>query len=346
MPVTRRGRIVFSLGGFLVILGMILGGGFLYLRSIGVYGSSDPGKEVQFEIPKGSSSGDIGEILKENDVIPSTLGWRLVTLFDNRAAEVQAGFYEIPTGLIPRDALDAMLESGPSNEDFVNVTFPEGLWLTEMASPAREGHEARRRQVPGPRDQGSHRVVAACPRAPRRWKGSCSPRRTRSQTATRRSGSPKRLADEMVKRYAELNTNAAKKLGLTDYELIIVASMIEAETRVDEERPMVARVIYNRLAQDIALGIDATFQYALGERKETLTTDDLAIDSPYNLRQNLGLPPTPIGAPGQASLEAAANPADGEWLYYVLADCEGNHAFSETNDEFLADKAAYQALDC
>jgi UPF0755 protein len=84
----------------------------------------------------------------------------------------------------------------------------------------------------------------------------------------------------------------------------------------------------------------------LEERNRSLTVSDLAIDSPYNLRTNLGLPPTPIGAPGQASLEAAMAPAEGDWLFYVLEDCEGNHAFSESNEEFLQDKAAYQALSC
>jgi UPF0755 protein len=345
VSLTRRGRIVFSLFGFLAILGLILGGGYLYLDSIGVYGSSDPGKKVQFEIPKGSSSSEIGEILKENDVIPSTLGWRLVTIFDNRAAEVQAGFYEIRTGLIPRDALDALLESGPSNEDFVNVTFPEGLWLTEMAARLEKDTKLDGDTFLDLVTKGNIKSSLR-PEGVETMEGLLFPSTYQIAASDTEETVAKRLADEMVERYAELNTNAAKKLGLTDYELIIVASMIEAETRVDEERPMVARVIYNRLAEDIALGIDATFQYALGERKETLTASDLAIESPYNLRKNLGLPPTPIGAPGQASLEAAANPADGGWLFYVLADCEGNHAFSETNDEFLADKAAYQALDC
>lgn len=109
---------------------------------------------------------------------------------------------------------------------------------------------------------------------------------------------------------------------------------------------MVARVIYNRLREGMTLGIDATVLYALGEHKDTLTESELAIDSPYNTRLVAGLPPTPIGAPGAASLEAAAQPAEGPWLYYVLADCEGNHAFSESYDEFLNNKAAYQQLSC
>ena len=345
MSVTRRGRIVFSLGGFLVVLGLLLGGGYLYLRSIGVYGGSDPGKKVRFEIPKGSSSGDIGEILKENEVIPSTLGWRLVTFFDDRASEVQAGFYEVPTGLIPRDALDALLKSGPAGEGFVTVTFPEGLWLTEMAERLERDTDLSGNTFLDLVTMGKIRSSLR-PKDTETMEGLLFPSTYQVVESDTEESVAERLAEEMLKRFADIDTSRARELGLSDYELVIVASMIEAETRVDEERPMVARVIYNRLEQGMTLGIDATFQYALGERKETLTSDDLAIDSPYNLRQNPGLPPTPIGAPGQASLEAAAAPADGGWLYYVLADCEGNHAFSETNTEFLADKAAYQALDC
>jgi UPF0755 protein len=77
-----------------------------------------------------------------------------------------------------------------------------------------------------------------------------------------------------------------------------------------------------------------------------LTTEDLAVDSPYNTRLNPGIPPTPIGAAGAASLEAAVNPAEGEWYYYVVSDCEGHHAFSVTDDEFAQDRATYEALDC
>ena len=109
---------------------------------------------------------------------------------------------------------------------------------------------------------------------------------------------------------------------------------------------MIARVIYNRLQEGMPLGIDATVLYALGEHKSELSSDDLKIDSPYNTRIVTGLPPTPIGAPGLNSLEAALAPAEGEWLYYVLADCEGHHAFSTNYDDFLEDKAAYQSLSC
>jgi UPF0755 protein len=122
---------------------------------------------------------------------------------------------------------------------------------------------------------------------------------------------------------------------LTPYEVVVVASMIEAEAKVPEEKPMMARVIYNRLGLGMSLGIDATVIYALGERTDQLTRSDLEVESPFNTRRYPGLPPTPIGSPGRASLEAALNPAEGEWLYYVLTDEDGRHYFTEDYDDFL-----------
>jgi UPF0755 protein len=121
---------------------------------------------------------------------------------------------------------------------------------------------------------------------------------------------------------------------ITPYEALVVASLVESEAKVPEDRPKIARVIYNRLAQGMSLGIDATVQYALGERKAELTQSDLKTDSPYNTRTRSGLPPTPINSPGQASIEAALHPADGDWLYYVLTDTEGHHYFTDSYSDF------------
>ena len=132
--------------------------------------------------------------------------------------------------------------------------------------------------------------------------------------------------------------SAQERFNLTPYEVLIVASLIEEETKVDAERSQVARVIYNRLSQGIPLGIDATSRYEAelaGRDREDI---DFESDSPYNTRRIAGLPPTPIAAPGRASIEAALNPADGPWIYYVLEDAEGNHFFTDSNSEFLAAK--------
>lgn len=130
----------------------------------------------------------------------------------------------------------------------------------------------------------------------------------------------------------------AKELGLSPYELVTVASMIEREAQVDSDRALIAGVIYNRLAVGQSLGIDATLLYRDPTPDGSLSTADLATDNPYNTRINAGLPPTPIASPGRASLEAALHPKRSDYLYYVLCppDGDGVHRFAVTYDEHLA----------
>jgi UPF0755 protein len=128
--------------------------------------------------------------------------------------------------------------------------------------------------------------------------------------------------------------DGAARLGFTPYEVLIVASLVDVETRHDEERPQVARVIYNRLGQGIALGIDATSCYEQDPSPCLLTAEDLSRDTPYNTRVNRDLPPTPISSPGRASIEAALHPADGDWIYYAIVDDDAHHLFTSDFAEF------------
>jgi UPF0755 protein len=130
----------------------------------------------------------------------------------------------------------------------------------------------------------------------------------------------------------------AESLGVTPYEIIIIASMIEKEASVADERPKVAAVIYNRLAKKMTLGIDATIRYAVKKWTGALTDNDLKVDSPYNTRTNKGLPPGPISSPGVAALKAALEPSKADYLYYVLSDTEGHHFFTSSYEEFLKAK--------
>jgi UPF0755 protein len=163
------------------------------------------------------------------------------------------------------------------------------------------------------------------------------------------------LLTEMVQRFDQVATEAGignatqlvsqatgGQVEITPYQAIIVASLIEREAQVPEERPMMARVIYNRLQNGVPLGIDASLNYALGHA--ATTESELATDSPYNLREVAGLPPTPIAVPGRASLQAAVAPAQGQWMYYVLSDDAGHHTFTNTYDEFLEAKAHCQEI--
>jgi hypothetical protein len=142
----------------------------------------------------------------------------------------------------------------------------------------------------------------------------------------------------------QVDLKAAEKKNLTIYDIVTIASMIEREVMVAKERPLVAAVIYNRLSQGIPLGIDATLRYELDNFDEPLTESDLATESPYNTRLVTGLPPTPIANPGLDSLQAAADPAKVDYLYYVVkpGTC-GEHYFTNDYDDFLAASEKYDS---
>ena len=346
MSLTRRGRAVLILFVLFVLLIAPVAGGFVYLRSIGFLGDSDPGEKVKVVIPKGAGTQTIGRVLEETGVIESALGFRLATYFGGGVEDVQAGRYEIPTGLTAKDALAALIDSGPLGAEFVNVTFPEGSWLVDFAQRVGETTHLSERKFLDIVENG--RVPATFkPDEIETLEGLLFPSTYQVVKKDTEVTLATELVQEMEKQLEKLDFEAkAAELGLTPYEALIVASMIEGEASVGGDRDKIARVIYNRLDQGIALGIDATIIYALGEHRTELFQSDLEIDSPYNTRLVQGLPPTPIGAPGLESLDAAVNPADGPWLYYVLSDCEGNHAFSEDYNDFLNDKNAYQQLEC
>lgn len=147
------------------------------------------------------------------------------------------------------------------------------------------------------------------------------------------------ILQRMVDRFDEVAAgvgldNSATTNGLSPYQTIVAASLIEKEAKVDADRAMIARVILNRLGRRMKLQIDATVEYAEGVHKDRLLNRDLKTPSPYNTYLVTGLPPGPIGAPGKASLVGALNPTPGTWLYYVLIDPSGKHGFATTPAQF------------
>jgi len=152
-----------------------------------------------------------------------------------------------------------------------------------------------------------------------------------------------RQLEDFQRRIKGVDMSYARSKNLTTRDVVTIASMIEREAALPGQRRLVAAVIYNRLHEGMPLGIDATTRFATGNYDKPLTESELAIDSPYNTRTNAGLPPGPIDSPGLASIEAAANPARVDYLYYVTepGTC-GKLAFSTTAAEFEADAARYR----
>jgi uncharacterized YceG family protein len=141
--------------------------------------------------------------------------------------------------------------------------------------------------------------------------------------------------DAFCQNWRKIDLAYARSKNLTPYDVLIVASMVEKETLAPDERPLVAAVIYNRLHEQMPLGIDATLRYGLHiPPTKSIRESQLQSDSPYNTRKRAGLPPTPIGAPGLASIQAAAHPAKVKYLFFVRKPDKVHHFFTANASEF------------
>ena len=147
-----------------------------------------------------------------------------------------------------------------------------------------------------------------------------------------------KMLGEFERIYEEDIKIAMEAMNLSLNETVILASIVEREGKVDEERPLMSAVFHNRIDQGMMLQSCATVQFILGERKEVLTNKDTSTPSPYNTYIHQGLPPAPIASPGKASLIAAVNPADVDYLFFVLTGKDGTHTFTKTYDEHLKAK--------
>jgi len=321
----------------LALLVVVAGAGIWISRQIDPPGG--PGETVTIEIPQGSTTDDIGKLLAAEGIITSDFIWGWYIRI-NGGGPFQAGAYELRKDSAMGDVV-AALEAGPAPRDERSFTIPEGLTIPEtvarLADPEKGlGLEATVLQQL--LDSGEIRSRYLPPEQTN-LEGTLFPETYRvGETFDERSVLTM-LVNQLDSTLAALQVESAQeRFNLTPYEILIVASLIEEETKVDAERAQVARVIYNRLRTGTPLGIDATSRYEAELAGRSRDQLDFSSDSPYNTRRNAGLPPTPIASPGRASIEAALNPADGDWIYYVLQDAEGNHFFTASYDEFLAAK--------
>jgi len=338
-PPKRRGLKVLIL---VVVAGLVvlLGANWLSNLARGVVDSSPttaerpataPGIAVEIVVPPGSSARSIGALLADAGVVDSGRDFELAARRDGVAESLAAGTYQLQTGLGIEAALSLIL-AGPEFETF-EVLLREGLRIDEVVDEIASQTPFDAATLEADLTSGtvsSSLLPGGLGGELVDWEGLLFPALYDFDLDATSERVLQRLADEMVARVAGLTLTE-----MTPYEALVTASIIEAETRVDADRPLVASVINNRLEQGIPLQIDATILYAMGERGIGLTLSDLEIDSPFNTYVNQGLPPTPIGVPGQASLDAVAEPAETDFIYYVLTSADGSHSFTADYDEFL-----------
>jgi UPF0755 protein len=282
------------------------------------------------EIPSGSGSRSIGERLIAAGVIRDDLTYRVALWRSGAARTLKAGEYRFEGEMTPLAVIDKIARG---DVVLLNVTFREGLTIDEM-SRVFEGNGF------GPAKSFTAAAADASlvrdfdPQA-RDLEGYLFP----DTYALPRGSDAQRVVRAMVDRFQQVMTpdirKAAADRGLSVRQLVTLASLVEKETAKPEERPLVAAVYSNRLRIGMGLQCDPTVIYALqraGRYTGNLRRDDLQFDSPYNTYRYPGLPPGPIAAPGKGSLEAAASPADVDFVYFVSRN-DGSHEFARTLDE-------------
>lgn len=334
-PRRRRARLF----GYVLVafLALLLGVATGYAR--GYFTGGEIGDEVTVVIAAGDTLSAIATKLEEAGVVEHAGAFIVRVQKDGYSSQLKPGTYVLRENEPYGDLVGVLLEG--QKPSFVNVTIPEGSTLKQSAGivaaeiePLSSDNYMRIAQDNPPK------VSLEGYRPGGTLEGLLFPATYEVPPDVTAARFIDKQLDAFEAAMEKVDMTRARKANLTPYDVVIIASMIEREAQVPEERSTVAAVIWNRLRIDMLLQIDATIQYALGEQKPVLTFDDLKIDSPFNTYTHKGLPPTPIANPGLASLQAAANPADVDYLYYVArADGTGRHYFSREYEQFLADQA-------
>lgn len=315
--------------------------------------SGEPGTAVNFTVGEGDSLDEVVARLHDEGIIGNE---RLFSWYVRSRGGLtpSPGYYSLRPGDSAGSIVDAL--STPPAQTFVNVTFPEGFTVAQMASRLSEKMTFfSAADFLAAASDGSV-TSALAPGGTLSMEGLLFPDTYQVSGDDTESRVVARLAAmmERVARQEDLEAGA-KTLGYTPYEVLVIASMIEREAKVEADRPKIAQVIYNRLAKTgdkrMRLEIDATLLY--GADPSASFADLKAADGPYNTYTRFGLPPTPIANPGRASIRAALAPAGNpprtdeacaglpggtkcEYLYYVVAAADGTHAFATTYEQHLA----------
>lgn len=351
-PRTRRARRPITIVVSLLVLvglvgGIVLGGQWLISRinpTAEDYTGQGSGA-VEIRVMTGDSLTAIGRTLVEADVVASLGPFVDAASADPAATGIQPGVYGMSLQMSGQAALDRLLD--PSARLLSRVTIPEGYTVVQTLQRLSDATETPLAALQAAAADTTQLGLPSW--ANGQLEGFLYPLTYDFEPGA----TPVQMLQAMVAQFTTVATDLqleaqAAAAGRTPYEVLTIASMVQSETQQDAERVDVAQVVYNRLTQDIPLGIDATLAYGLDKNGNDLTVTDLQTDGPYNSRTRTGLPPTPISSPGELSLEAALAPSTGDLLYYVLQDSEGNHFFTSDYQEFLAarDRCAEADLGC
>lgn len=350
-----------ALLGLAAVAAIVVGGAWWWVNQqvAGVPGEGDP---VEFVVEEGATASSIGSSLADQDIIRNGLAFRIVAQQRGVDASFSAGTYELETGMSVDEVLEA-LAGGPMAPEVLRVTIPEGLTVAQTLSRLAENT---------PFSVDEYRSVLDAARADREsgpltvpswvppfgefaddvevFEGLLYPKTYDfDPDEVTADAVLQAMLNEVEVAMASASPSAvqeAEAAGLSRYDALIIASLVEREARVGGEWPEIAAVIRNRIDEGMLLQIDATLLYAAGDPEGGPSSVNTEVESPYNTYQNPGLPPTPIAGARPEAIRAVFQPAESDFLYYVVApECDGSHRFAETLDEHNQNVQAYRDAD-
>ncbi len=301
---------------------------------------SDDGTTVVVVVPEGAGGGQIADILKENGLIRMKPAFKLRLSQSGNASKLRSGTFELHKGMCIDDIIQALITGGDQRPT-VDITIPEGFSIEMIADRLENMGLFTAQEFLDEAENGEfdYDILESIPddeNIKYRLQGFLFP----STYSVYADATPHEVIDMMLSEFVKRYEGIQSYSGLSPFEQVTIASLIERESQRDDERAKIAGVIVNRLTRNMPLQIDAAIIYAVSDGKydmDRVLYSDLEVESPYNVYKNPGLPVGPICSPGEKSLEAAMNPESHEYLFYHTDETknDGSHIFTKSYDEHL-----------
>jgi UPF0755 protein len=323
-PKVKRWLII----GTAIFLILCISGTYVWFRR------PPPGEKVEVVIERGATTRQIAITLMDSDVIDSAFWFRVFVRIRRLEGRIQAGRYEMAEGIGPQAAIDILSE--PPIERGTPIPIPPGFTLPQVAARLGARTHISAESFIKVATDGSIRP-SILPEGVNNLEGFLFPETYIVGERETAADVARKMVAEFEAQTRDLDWSIPERRGLSRYDALIIASMVEREARIERDRPKIAQVIYNRLKRGMRLQIDITALYGTDHRVPTRA--DLQRESPYNTYLIDGLPPTPIASPAIPSLEATLHPTFTRAIYYVVTDRSGGHSFTDDPQEFERLKA-------
>ncbi|KJS20305.1 MAG: hypothetical protein VR72_15205 [Clostridiaceae bacterium BRH_c20a] len=303
-----------------------------------IFGPNNPedSNTYNINIKQGLSTSAIAQILAKEQIVNNPKYFQLYVRMNKMDGKLKAGDYTLSPSMTMKEIVDRLLEGQIITQKF---TIPEGYTLKQIADVLIAKDLVDEKEFWRVIEEDSFSqfdFLEDIPKGEKRLEGYLFP----DTYLIPKGMSEKQIVEMMLKRFEQVyNKLPENTSGLNKRDVIILASLVELESLVDIDRPLIASVFLNRLRIGMKLDSDATLQYIFPERKTRVLYSDLEIDSPYNTYKYKGLPPGPIGSPGKASLEAVHQPGESKYFYFVAKkDGSGEHVFAKTHNQHIENK--------